>query len=507
MKRLIEQYPLATVLTIAVILRAISVVFAKGYMFSDDYYETVSVAYDWLRHGMFAPNGLLTWGAHTPGDIARFPLYTVFLYGIMWLYHAAGIDNLATMMFGVRAIHALISLLPVYAVYRIARMVTGSNRWAFLGGLIAAAHFAMPFLAVRTLIEMVGGYFWTFAIYYCYRYMREQPRHRYLIIAGILSGIAWMVRFQIVTAIVAIPLILLWQHRRLREAIIYSVTFLAMVVIAGFVDLGMLGGFLASTVHHLHQGFTETPPYKTSIFIYPAVLVAFFIPPLSIVLFVLAAFKRFWIEHKLLLSSLSFILIHSLVSARQERYMLPIVGAVMVLIVLVIWWQHEIRGFLFRYKRSFYALAAFTVSVNLILLVPFTIDYAHKGVVEPLVRIERLKRHPSVLFMTPERVRIFPFDYAGFDGLERRYINKWSDLDILRADSTLVDSIDYYIVYPNDELLLPNYLDSLQQFTGPLAPLYHIEPSLVDKLLHAVNSKHNPNDEVWVLTRRVKREG
>ncbi len=486
---------------IAVVLRGIAVVFAKGYMFSDDYYETVSVAYNWLRHGMLAPNGLLTWGSHTPGDIARFPLYTVFLYGIMKVYHAAGIDNLATMMYGVRAVHALISLLPVYAVYRISAMVTGSNRWALLGGLIAAAHFAMPFLAVRTLIEMVGGYFWTFAIYFCYRYLREHPSHRFLVIAGILSGVAWMVRFQIITAIVAIPLILLWQHRRLKEALVYGFTFAAMVLIAGLVDLRLLGGFLASTVNHLRQGFTETPPYQTSIFIYPAVLIGFFIPPLSLILFVLAAAKQFWMEHKLLLSSLSFILIHSLVAARQERYMLPIVGAVMVLVVLVIWWQYTSGGILFRHRKTFYALAAFTVSVNVILLVPFTVDYAHKGVVEPLVRIERLNSHPTVLFMTPERIRIFPLEYAGYSGLGRYYVNRWDDLEQFRVDSTIVDSIEYYIVYPNDELNLPGYLDSLQQFTGPLQPLFHVEPSLVDRILHAVNRKHNPNDEVWVLTR------
>ena len=69
LRRLIETYPLTVVMIVAILARAIAVLFSKGYMASDDHFETVSVAYNWLQHGILSQEGLLRWGGHVPGEV------------------------------------------------------------------------------------------------------------------------------------------------------------------------------------------------------------------------------------------------------------------------------------------------------------------------------------------------------------------------------------------------------------------------------------------------------
>ena len=119
-----QRYGLRIVLAVAILLRLIAVIFSKGYMASDDHFQTITVAFGWLQHGLLDSTGHLTWQAVKSSDISRFPLYTLSVYAVMWLYKQAGSMSLDTMMYGVRAIHAAISLMGVWAVYQIVRIAT-----------------------------------------------------------------------------------------------------------------------------------------------------------------------------------------------------------------------------------------------------------------------------------------------------------------------------------------------------------------------------------------------
>ena len=94
-----KNHPLATVLITAIVLRTIAVIFSKGYMASDDHYETIRVAYNWLLHGFFASDGTLTWGFTTPRDIARFPLYALSLWSVMKTCPIFGVTDFARLMY------------------------------------------------------------------------------------------------------------------------------------------------------------------------------------------------------------------------------------------------------------------------------------------------------------------------------------------------------------------------------------------------------------------------
>ena len=489
----IRSHPLATVLAIAVLLRLVAVLFSKGFMASDDHYETVSVAYNWLRNGAFNDSGHLIWGSHASDDIARFPLYNLLLYGIMKVNSFFGIESLDKMMYSVRAVHALLSLISVWALYRITRMVTWSTNWAVAAGLVAAVHFAMPYLAVRNLIEMVGGHLFILAVYLLYLY-RGKHEDRWLVLAGVVTGLAWMIRFQIAFAVLPIPLVLWYDHRRLKPAVVFCTAVFSMIVIAGFVDWWLLGKFMGSTVNHLRQALAEGTVYETSVFIYPAVLLAFFIPPFSLLALYMALKKRFWTEHKIIcFSALSFILLHAVVESRQERYMIPIVPVIMLIVILVLYQHYRQDGFWFKHRGMMQGVVGFTLVVNALLLIPFCFNYSHRGLVEPLARIEQSDpAHSHITFVTSDAARIFPLDYGGLTLPGRRYIRSWTDLPDSSART------DYYFLYPNSAEDLPADIDSINLHIGKIRPSFHVGPSLVDYILHALNHR-NKTHEVWVF--------
>ncbi len=416
----------------------------------------------------------------------------------MKVYHSFGVESLNTMMYGIRAAHAILSLMAVWAAYRTTELTTRSWKWAVGAGLLMAAHFALPFLSVRNLIEMVSGNIWIVAIYFLYRYREERSLH-WLIAAGSVTGLAWMIRFQLAFAFLAVPFVLLYQERRVKPALYYCVTVLLMVALSGLVDYWLLGDFLASSFNHVKQGITEGVVYNTSILIYPAVILSFFIPPLSLLLFFIAGQKRFWSNHLVLsMSTLSFVLIHMLIPSRQERYMIPIIPALVLLVVLAMW-QHRVSdGFLFRWKKLLYGLAGFSLVINVLLVGPFTFNYSHKGLVEPLIRLEGTSPKPTVLFVSPEESRIYPLDYSGFELINRYYLNDWHDLPSLATNSRGRDSIDYFFFYPNKREYLARYVDSVSQYFGPLKELFHVAPSTVDRILYCMNTQHNRSHEVWV---------
>ena len=500
-----DRYGFATVFVVAVLLRIVAVILSRGYMASDDQFQTVSVAYRWLQQGLLDAQGHLTWTLEPSSEISRFPLYTLSLYVLMYAYKMIGVTSLDTMMYGIRAAQAALSLLGVWAVYRIILLSTRSAKWATVGGLIMAAHFAMPFLSVRNLIEFTGGTLWAWALYYLYL-NRDHYSQRALFIAGIISGLAWAIRFQVLFAFWVVPFVLLFEYRRLKPALVYCLGVLAVMLAAGFVDWWLLGRFMASSINHVAQGLSEGAVYNTSAFIYLAVILGFFIPPASIIFFVPAFRRSFWSRHRILVvSTLAFILIHAFLPSRMERYMLPVIPA-LVLILVLSWYELMKQGSLRAvWRKLSLGAALFAAVVNLALLIPFTTNYGHKGMVEPLVRASDLKVSPEVLFVTPEQSRFFPLVYGDRVGLRRKYLHKWSDIQAVARDSSFLQRLDYLIVYPEQPENLGRFRDSLTRYFGPLKQEFVVQPSLVDRFLHRMNPSHNHLEAAWVyaLDRRL----
>ncbi|MFH2048922.1 MAG: hypothetical protein ABIJ12_05715, partial [bacterium] len=269
----------------------------------------------------------------------------------------------------------------------------------------------------------------------------------------------------------------------------------------------LLGSFLKGTLSQLPSisDLQSTPPVSEPVWVYAIVLITLFIPPLSIITFILAGFKNFWFTHRMLVfTTLSFILFHNVLWNRQERFLMPIFSAVLLIMVLVIWQQFSEKGFLFKYRKTTIGMVLFSVAINLILLPLFTMNYGRKGLVEPMVKIEQMGINPTIVFFSPEKYNeLYPDDYVGLSGRTRYNITRWEGINEHITEYG-IDTLEcYYILYPKKNESLQAYLDSLEIHLGTLEPLFHVGPSTIDYVLHLLNPRHNPTHEAWVFKNNV----
>jgi len=494
---LFEMRPLAWVMLLALAVRLLAVIFSPGFIHSDDHFDTISVAWEWLHGGLWGEDGNLRW-KHEPAEtIGRFPLYTLFLLAQMKICQFAGLTSLSAMMYFIRFIHALISLLPVWAAFRIVRQATRSDRWAVTAGLAIAFHYALPFLGVRNLIEVVGGNLWIAALWFLYRY-QDDRKSGWLCLAGLMTGLAWMIRFQIALAAVLVPLILWWETRRLRPVIEYSLSVAAMLLVSGLVDWFLLGRFAGSTITYLMMNVDLPALYRTIPLLYIVLLVVLLVPPLSLVSLVLMFKRGFIRQHRMLFwTSISFVVLHSWHANQQERFIFPILPAFVVLGVLALYHFKKGRPIGSGWPAWIKWSAGVSGGLNAALLVFFTFAYGHKGMIEPLKWFEKNDPAARILFFQPEVWRWAPAEYAG-NRVVRSYVKGWEDLARLPARRQGRSAFDYVVVYPKMASSLPAYLDTLSAYVGPLEPAFEVEPSCYDQTLHLLNPGHNNNFAAYV---------
>ena len=496
----IKRHPFLFVMVAAGLCRLAAVIWSKGFIHTDDHFETVAISQDWLVKGLFGADGLLHWQDQPASDITRFPLYTLFLYALMKTGTWLGIHSLNTIMYGVRLVHALLSLLPVIFTYKAVKVVTRDDRWAVIGGLFAGLHFIAPFLGVRNLIEVVGGELWLVALYACYRYA-DDSRVRWVYLAGVMTGLAWMIRFQIAFAALPIPFILWYERRTLLPAVHYGCAVAFMVLVAWIVDFILVGRFGGSSFALLNLHVLYDTMYSTIPGLYIAVLLGLFIPPMSFVLMWLATRPMFVRRHRIVVfSTLSFILCHWFLRNQQERFIFPMIPACILLFTLALWDRWQRNGYILSNRKLFAGLAGTAIMANFVGLAVLSVSYGHRGLIEPIVRLSQENPSARVLYLQPDMRSCVPDQY-GASTMCALVVGSWDDWAALRLQQVDGCPPDHFVIYPTETNGLATCVDSIEARYGPVIPAFQIRPSLYDWLLHALNPGHNASYEAWVYSR------
>ncbi|MFZ1682676.1 MAG: hypothetical protein WAU88_00965 [Candidatus Zixiibacteriota bacterium] len=499
MKQFIKNHPLAFVIIVAVLLRIMAVNWSKGYMASDDHFETISVASYWMQHGLWDADGHLTWVGSPGSGICRVPLYTLMIYGVMKVAHSFGADSLDCIMYWMRAFHALLSLLSVWGAFRLAEIVTGSKKWAVAAGLVAAANLAMPYLAVRNLIEMVSANFWLLSLLCMYAYQYGKKESKLLLYAGLLTGVAWMFRFEIATAAIVVPFILWYLNKSIKPAIWYSIGVAIILIFTGLIEIPLLGKFMASTFNHIGQINQESAMYDTTPFIYLLLLAGLVVPPFSLYGFYLICRNQVWKNHLILLGSIaSFVIIHTIQESRQERYIIPMIVPTILLFILALYEDVSRRGLKAPTPSIRRWIIAPSIVINLLILPVLTFNYSKKGAIEPLVLMEREDGGHGVLFVSPEKGRFYPLEYGGNEIAPYRRVNMWEDLSSLNDSTDIRTNLSFLVLYPNEPDDKSRYEDSVKAVFPTAVGWKHVSPSTVDWVLHKLNPSHNRTNEAWI---------
>lgn len=491
----IKKHPLLSILIIAGTLRLFAVIFSQGFMAHDDHFETVRIAWAWHNEGIFLDDSTLRWEGKPDVGPGRNALYNLFLLGTMKISSVFGVEHLDQHMYFDRLIHALLSLLPIIFGYKYLREETDENT-ALVGGLILGAHFMMPFFAVRNLIEMVGADFLVPALYFAHRSMKNSS-YRDALLAAILSAIAFMLRFPVAAALIAVPIAILISKRDWRRAGIYCVSLVAAIGILDLLDIVTHGRYLGSlyVLTHVTGSATLVGPWYR----YLLLILGIMIPPFSI-MFLGSMFQREAIRKHLvmLLPALMFVLIHSMIPNKQERFMIPIMPVLIILGCAGMSYFYRAKAYV-KWRKLVIGLWIWFIVINTILLIPFTLNYAHRGLVDSMVYLSRQDDVDGVVFDCTARKKWLSYSYWDYRKPNAVKLTPKYDLDdaIQSADISLSSPPSYIVVYidgyPDDQLAA--YGSQL----GKYEVVYHAEPSLIDLILHLMNPKYNHKNEAWVL--------
>ena len=468
MLKAIKRHPLLSLLILAMILRLPAVFVSKGFMAHDDHFETVRIAYDGIQDGLLKEDNLMIWDR---------------------------------MMYLIRLLHALLSLLTIYYGYRYIHEITGDRRYAVWGGLILGAHFLMPYLAVRNLIEQVAADLLVPSLYYTWSGL-ERGRARPLVVAGLLAGLSWMIRFPLALAVIPIPVVIWYRYRSVRPVLYYIGGIAVIMLFSGTLDIPFLGGFGRSTINILRSFLNGEPTLPQPFWTYMALIFGILIPPFSFFL-LLPVFRRasLRLQPVMISAILSFFIIHSLIANKQERFMIPIFPLLIMvgMVGLYIWFRDGRVSD--RWRRLFRYSALMAGIVSILLLPVFTLNYAHRGMVEPFVYLSRQNDTQTLLIERVERFRFIGLSYAGYNRPDTIVINSWPELDSLAAARSGLNKINYFLIYTDDDPAA--HADSLARVFGPLERVFHSPPSTVDALLNFLNPRHNHTNEAWIYYRRI----
>ena len=486
-------------------LRLLAAVFSQGFLASDDHHVVITAA-DRIASG----DGL-------PPTYARSALFPAAIAGVMTITRSLGVHDPGIEMVFVRLAQAAYSLLVVYFVYRILQTSppdplslstsppgplslggeAGRTRRsaAVTGGFLAAVFFAMPVTSVHQLEESVcqvpllAAYWWWQRSESA---VGRQPAALWASLAGVALGLALILRFPLITLVAAFLAIALIQRRQATTKLALLGGLILIVVLQGYsnalINHEWWYSFKARLGPMLHpqrmalesEGYPSSPPWH-----YILTLLAALIPPASVLL--LAAAAKGGISRQNLLPGagvVAFLLSHSLIANKQERFLLPILPILFILIVAGLPW---LASWLQRWYR---AMWWYFWAVNGALLLVLTFSFSKKDRVAPLVYVYRRHDATGVLVAQYNQTFTVPEYYLGQPRpvlvvLRRQDDTVFTDRWMAETGSR----INYVVLYSDapdsDRAALAEALGR------PLTLLTVITPSLSDRIAHAINPRHN----------------
>ena len=490
-KYYLENETLKSILFVALVLRLIAVVFAKGFGMHDDHFLVIEVAQSWVDG--FDYNNWLPWSAGNTGIPQGHSLFYVGIhFVILSFFKLIGFSNPDYQMYAIRLMHALYSLLVVSLAYKITLKLADKRSANTVAWLLAIAWF-MPWLSVRNLVEMVSIPPMLYSIWLIIRDDKTDAK-KYLW-AGFVGMLAFSIRFQGILFIGGIGLVLLIQ-KQWRQTFFYGLGVLASIVlIQGGIDMIVWHRPFAEFTEYVNYNLNNSGEYPNGPWYnYFLLLMGFFVFPYGLML--MAGFfnvKKKWLI--VFVPTLIFLAFHSYFPNKQERFIFPILPMYMML--GVVGWQSFLDGFL---KAKFWAV--FTkVSLVIFLLVSFSIlpfittGYSKRARVEAMYYLRNKPDNDRIIVDANSKApsKSLPQYYASKWTMQFRVIENDSDYDM--GETKFPQKYVLFFGQTN----LNQRIEKMEKITGPLNQEYIALPSLIDRILQGMNSV-NANDTIFVYS-------
>lgn len=504
-----NNYPLHTILWVALIIRLLAAFFSKGYAFHDDHFCVVRVAQNWV-------SGYPHW-LHMDGPPKHSMLYAAFNAAFIWLMDMIHITDPIAKTTVLRIVHAFYSLLTIYFGFKIVNRLSNLENAKRAGWILTIIWF-MPFLSVKFLAELVcvplvlGGF------YYLIKAYQQQIKSALpYLIAGALFGLAFTIRLHTILLAGGLGLVLLFRKQWL-QAVYFTLGYLIVAsLIVGVTDAVLFDYPFHSIISYFEYNSNNAYNYiKGSPFKFTFTTLGFLVPPVSLML-VFGYLRSFKVEPMMFVGAAVFFVFHSSFPNQQERFILPVLP--IFILLGVIGWNnfYKSSNFWQGHQKLHRGLWYFFWTVNLIAALALTFTFSKRDRIEPLYYLSKQSDVKSVIIENERSVKQPPVYYLGsFCSEYHEFQTDILGLDKFKADKKYLDpsyqmvftlgadktierlqfEMDSVNKHPNYVILQgKNRIEERKKRIYELFPGKELElvktvsPSNFDKLLHFLNPK------------------
>ena len=303
-----EENPLRIIILLAIVSRLVAVIFSRGFGWFDDHFLIIEASQSWVDG--FDYNRWLPESEGNNGPTGHNLFYTGLHYVLFRFFSFLGFDDPQGKMYVIRFLHAALSMVVVILGYKITLKI-GGQKAAGISGLLLALLWMFPFISVRNLVEFtcVPFLFWGTWILI----NDEKKRNPFLqgLLAGLILGIAFCMRFQSMVYIGGIGLGLLILGRW-KEAITTGIgVLITACLLLATIDIYVWGYPFAELLEYIDYNMHSYAEYNIGPWYqYMLVIILALIPPISFFLIFgfFYAFIKAW--RKYLLIFLPVMLFH-----------------------------------------------------------------------------------------------------------------------------------------------------------------------------------------------------
>ena len=490
LQTVVEKISLKQIIVIGLIFRFAAVIFSKGYAFHDDHFEMAELVQRWKEGISFLWTG---------SDVHVFSLvYPGFLYIIFEACHAVGLHSPEQILFVIRLIHALISLLSIYYSYKIAIALTANKLVANVVAMLFAVFWLFPFMAVRNLREFFCVHFLMIATYY---FIAFKFSVKSLIISSLFFAVAFSIRLQIIFIPAAMGFVLLCNKLHFKKGLIFGIgCLISFMLTQGLFDFVYYGNPIASIMEYIRfnadpANIAIQPQGPWFQYIGTVAGVVFGIPFIVLAIGYLYSFKLTMNIKILFWGSLLFFIFHSYYSNKQERFILPFIPYFLILGVV------GFHAFYEKFKKQQWTRVALKITVvwflvfNTIGLCVLTFTYTKRSRVEAMVFLREQGDVQNIIMESLEGAPRPPLFYLGKQIKFLELQLKDSLPEMKHSLTNVPNTIPNYIIMSGDKQM-EKRLTRLKKMYPTLQFVKDIKPSLVDNIAYLLNPKHNEN-EVW----------
>jgi len=504
---------LISILIIALLFRIISALFSTGYGWHDDHYLVFEASQSWVDGVDW--NNWLPQNQENPAPKGHSFFYVGIHYILLSIMKYIGIGDPNIKIMIIRLLHAFFSLLTVFFAYKITNKLA-NKKIAIIVGLSMAILWFMPFLSIRSLVEFVCVPFLFWGTWLLVDADERKRKILTYLLAGLIMGISFSVRFQTLIFIGGAGLALLFQ-KRWKESMIFGIgVFLSIFAIQGIVDIIIWKRPFAELEGYVLYNIKYRNDYGVNNWaMYISVILGLLVPPVS--LFLLFGFFRTWKKHLLIfLPTFLFIIFHTYFPNKQERFIFSVIPFIFML--GVIGWIEFVDRSKFWAKnimllKIFYG---FFIILNTALLLAITPASTKKSRIEAMHFLYG-KNVKNILVEDDfhNRVNLLPEYYAGQWLNQYQLPNLDAALDTIDVSKpikkepflTIIPSLDYYrgkskseypqYVYFCDGKELQRRVAKIETVFPNLKQVAVIEPSIMDLLMYKL-TKSNRNQTIYI---------